>query len=208
MWAWKIAPALAVGCTIVMKPSELTPLTALVSPISPTYRARCASAGPDCKVHSCVSPAHPRAVMSGCVARPGAFRAPVRDAQPLLQFRSQFPRTPRTSDRDRASPTAVPNHPHAPSLFRRWRGPGPHPSAKWVTAMTWAVRPFPAGPKMGSPFPVSAAAGRLCSTRGCKLPLTARARPCQWARQTGRAQGIGDHALGASHLPGGACSRP
>ena len=30
--AWKVAPALAVGCTIVMKPSELTPLTALVSP--------------------------------------------------------------------------------------------------------------------------------------------------------------------------------
>ncbi|KAJ3511924.1 hypothetical protein NLJ89_g3816 [Agrocybe chaxingu] len=29
MWSWKIAPALAVGCTIVMKPSELTPLTAL-----------------------------------------------------------------------------------------------------------------------------------------------------------------------------------
>ncbi|EDR12821.1 NAD-aldehyde dehydrogenase [Laccaria bicolor S238N-H82] len=29
MWAWKVAPALAVGCTIVMKPSELTPLTAL-----------------------------------------------------------------------------------------------------------------------------------------------------------------------------------
>ncbi|KAJ7179905.1 aldehyde dehydrogenase domain-containing protein [Mycena crocata] len=26
---WKVAPALAVGCTIVMKPSELTPLTAL-----------------------------------------------------------------------------------------------------------------------------------------------------------------------------------
>jgi len=29
MWAWKVAPALAVGCAIVMKPSELTPLTAL-----------------------------------------------------------------------------------------------------------------------------------------------------------------------------------
>lgn len=29
MWAWKIAPALAAGCTIVMKPSELTPLSAL-----------------------------------------------------------------------------------------------------------------------------------------------------------------------------------
>ncbi|KAG2013751.1 aldehyde dehydrogenase, variant 2 [Coprinopsis cinerea AmutBmut pab1-1] len=29
MWAWKVAPALAVGCTIVMKPSEMTPLTAL-----------------------------------------------------------------------------------------------------------------------------------------------------------------------------------
>ena len=28
---WKVAPALAVGCTIVMKPSEITPLTALVS---------------------------------------------------------------------------------------------------------------------------------------------------------------------------------
>ncbi len=28
--AWKVAPALAVGCTLVMKPSELTPLTALV----------------------------------------------------------------------------------------------------------------------------------------------------------------------------------
>ncbi|OCF75606.1 aldehyde dehydrogenase (NAD+) [Kwoniella mangroviensis CBS 8886] len=30
MWAWKVAPALAAGCTVVMKPSELTPLTALV----------------------------------------------------------------------------------------------------------------------------------------------------------------------------------
>ncbi|KAG8218741.1 aldehyde dehydrogenase domain-containing protein [Butyriboletus roseoflavus] len=30
MWAWKVAPALACGCTIVMKPSELTPLTALL----------------------------------------------------------------------------------------------------------------------------------------------------------------------------------
>jgi hypothetical protein len=30
--AWKVAPALAVGCTVVMKPSELTPLTALVRP--------------------------------------------------------------------------------------------------------------------------------------------------------------------------------
>lgn len=28
-FAWKIAPALATGNTIVMKPSELTPLTAL-----------------------------------------------------------------------------------------------------------------------------------------------------------------------------------
>lgn len=28
--AWKVAPALAAGCTIVMKPSELCPLTALV----------------------------------------------------------------------------------------------------------------------------------------------------------------------------------
>ncbi|KAI0921942.1 hypothetical protein AcV7_007937 [Taiwanofungus camphoratus] len=30
MWSWKVAPALACGCTIVMKPSEITPLTALV----------------------------------------------------------------------------------------------------------------------------------------------------------------------------------
>lgn len=30
MWAWKVGPALACGCTIVMKPSELTPLTALM----------------------------------------------------------------------------------------------------------------------------------------------------------------------------------
>ncbi|KAI0775410.1 aldehyde dehydrogenase domain-containing protein [Irpex lacteus] len=29
MWAWKVAPALAAGCTIVMKPSEFTPLSAL-----------------------------------------------------------------------------------------------------------------------------------------------------------------------------------
>ncbi|OYW84423.1 MAG: aldehyde dehydrogenase, partial [Sphingobium sp. 32-64-5] len=29
MAAWKIAPALAAGCTIVLKPSEVTPLTAL-----------------------------------------------------------------------------------------------------------------------------------------------------------------------------------
>ena len=30
MAAWKIAPALAAGCTMVLKPSEITPLTALV----------------------------------------------------------------------------------------------------------------------------------------------------------------------------------
>ncbi|KZP05880.1 NAD-aldehyde dehydrogenase [Athelia psychrophila] len=29
MWSWKVAPALACGCTIVMKPSEITPLSAL-----------------------------------------------------------------------------------------------------------------------------------------------------------------------------------
>ncbi|KAG8916957.1 aldehyde dehydrogenase (NAD(P)(+)) ald5 [Tulasnella sp. 418] len=29
MWAWKTAPALATGCTVIMKPSELTPITAL-----------------------------------------------------------------------------------------------------------------------------------------------------------------------------------
>ena len=29
MAVWKIAPALAVGCTVVLKPAELTPLTAI-----------------------------------------------------------------------------------------------------------------------------------------------------------------------------------
>ena len=29
MMAWKIGPALATGCTVVLKPSEFTPLTAL-----------------------------------------------------------------------------------------------------------------------------------------------------------------------------------
>src|SRR5258707_1657718 len=29
MWSWKIGPALATGNTVVMKPSELTPLTAI-----------------------------------------------------------------------------------------------------------------------------------------------------------------------------------
>ena len=29
MFSWKIGPALATGCTVVIKPSELTPLTAL-----------------------------------------------------------------------------------------------------------------------------------------------------------------------------------
>jgi delta 1-pyrroline-5-carboxylate dehydrogenase len=29
MFSWKIAPALAAGCVCIMKPSELTPLTAM-----------------------------------------------------------------------------------------------------------------------------------------------------------------------------------
>ena len=29
MLSWKVAPALATGCTVVLKPSELTPLTAM-----------------------------------------------------------------------------------------------------------------------------------------------------------------------------------
>jgi acyl-CoA reductase-like NAD-dependent aldehyde dehydrogenase len=29
MQAWKMAPALAAGCTVVLKPAEQTPLTAL-----------------------------------------------------------------------------------------------------------------------------------------------------------------------------------
>ncbi|KAJ8961513.1 hypothetical protein NQ318_014763 [Aromia moschata] len=29
MFAWKLAPALAMGCTVVLKPAEQTPLTAL-----------------------------------------------------------------------------------------------------------------------------------------------------------------------------------
>lgn len=30
MMCWKVAPALAVGCTVVIKPAEQTPLTALM----------------------------------------------------------------------------------------------------------------------------------------------------------------------------------
>jgi acyl-CoA reductase-like NAD-dependent aldehyde dehydrogenase len=30
MQAWKIAPALAAGCTVVLKPSDKTPLSALL----------------------------------------------------------------------------------------------------------------------------------------------------------------------------------
>ncbi len=30
MMAWKVAPALAAGCTIVLKPAEQTPFTALM----------------------------------------------------------------------------------------------------------------------------------------------------------------------------------
>jgi acyl-CoA reductase-like NAD-dependent aldehyde dehydrogenase len=30
MAAWKVAPALAAGCTIVLKPAEQTPLSALL----------------------------------------------------------------------------------------------------------------------------------------------------------------------------------
>lgn len=34
---WKIGPALATGCTIVMKPSEITPLTALVRHLASVF---------------------------------------------------------------------------------------------------------------------------------------------------------------------------
>ncbi|GJJ07507.1 hypothetical protein Clacol_001709 [Clathrus columnatus] len=38
--SWKVAPALAVGCTIVMKPSENTPLTALIAFTGSTITGR------------------------------------------------------------------------------------------------------------------------------------------------------------------------
>jgi aldehyde dehydrogenase (NAD+) len=41
--AWKLGPALATGCTVVMKSSEKTPLTALMVP-TPSLRANCRSA--------------------------------------------------------------------------------------------------------------------------------------------------------------------
>jgi len=30
MMAWKVAPALAAGCTVILKPAEQTPITALL----------------------------------------------------------------------------------------------------------------------------------------------------------------------------------
>ena len=39
MLAWKIAPALAAGCTTVLKPAEFTPLTAIL------FGEICAQAG-------------------------------------------------------------------------------------------------------------------------------------------------------------------
>ena len=38
--AWKVAPALACGCSVVLKPSELTPLNAFASPRSPEAACR------------------------------------------------------------------------------------------------------------------------------------------------------------------------
>ena len=102
--AWKVAPALACGCTIVMKPSEFTPLTALVSPLY-TH----ASPSP-----ASLAPTRPSSLCAFCSA--AAKRAP-RPADMIDLSPAQGPRA-----RRRALQTAyAPRHPRSARRGVSWR---------------------------------------------------------------------------------------
>lgn len=94
MWAWKIAPALAVGCTIVMKPSELTPLTSLVS-LPFIFVGPSVLVAPDRKLQKpLVCPMLLRIRTLRCALCRASRCFPSRAAQPPFTVCSRFPSAP------------------------------------------------------------------------------------------------------------------
>ena len=164
-----MAPALACGCTIVMKPSEITPLTALVSTSSVTSSLR----GERCRSRSqwgyALSPHTPSPGLPTRSAISGLEPAPRRDLLPAaacLRFgRGAYFAPRRRPPFIRPLTNASTDDPRSCPLGR---GGGPRLVRRWADPRT--SRPCRPSPTEHSPLP------RCLHLRPCLIALCDRSR--------------------------------
>ena len=186
MLAWKIAPALACGNTVVLKPAETTPLTALA------FAEICAEAGlPPGVVNIVTGDGHDRPARGGPPGASTRWRSPGR---PRSARRSRSP--PRCGASGSPSSSAAPRRTSSArtrTSRRRPRGSSRASSSARATRAAPSSRVFVAGAgarrpgRRGQAPDVRAALGRP-ARRGTDIGAVNSARP---ARQDHRARPLG-----------------
>ncbi len=89
---WKLAPALACGCTIVMKPAELTSLSALRigRVISNAFRSNSAASPPTSSLMTLTSTLRPRPLRPESSSTPGKYARRVRVSSRTRGFTTRW----------------------------------------------------------------------------------------------------------------------